>query len=62
MVVVCFWLYLILNVSAEAPSFSIIKTVCPDGVLKATLYKFPAILLPILTEPSGTNLEACPII
>ena len=33
--------YFILNVSAEAPSFSTIKTILPSALLKATLLRFP---------------------
>ena len=47
---------------AEAPSFSTINTFFFSGVLKATLYKLPELLLATRTEPAGTNLEACAII
>ena len=52
----------ILKFCDEWPSFSTIKTFFPEGVLNATLFKFPVILDPILTEPAGTNFDACAMI
>ena len=48
----------ILNVASTLPLFSTINTFFPAGVVNATFCKFPTILLPIRTEPGGTNFEA----
>lgn len=57
-VVIHFPFCLILKISEVFPSFSTIKTFFPPGILKATEFKLPLIVLEILTEPAGTNLEA----
>src|SRR5579875_1792137 len=49
---------LILKICWDEPSLTTISTFFPSGRLKATLYKLPVLVLPILTEPGGTNLDA----
>jgi hypothetical protein len=51
-------LYLILKISVVLPSFTTINTFFPLGVLKATLFRFPIVLLAILVAAVGTNFEA----